>query len=335
MKRRGGGIITEKPKSVGRYAAGLIILMPLIVTLLQLPVNADDNAASCVSDRWEISSKKLNETTWEYNPGGNRSITIVTLDWPPYIGRNLCCQGWVQQVTIVLLSRMGYRVISIFYPWSRSVYMAETGRAAILYPEYFIEPDAPSDVIEHTPRREHLSLSRKIPGGPVAFMKRKGDPDVYKGNLLNLKHEKIGVVRGYQNTPEFDSLMDQGYFAIDEAIDDIQNAMKLINGRINLLVGDPYVVRYAISHDRRISDDERQALLSNLEIIEPALSHNDLYYAISRHFPGWEELLAMLNREIELLTVSGELSGIIQATETDCDAGRTLFSKKALPDITH
>lgn len=38
----------------------------------------------------------------------------------------------------------------------------------------------------------------------------------------------IGVVRGYQNTPEFDRLMDDGYFTIVEANNDLQIARMLI-----------------------------------------------------------------------------------------------------------
>ena len=43
--------------------------------------------------------------------------------------------------------------------------MAESGKADILYPEYFIENSAPSDVFKGTKRLEHLALSNKLPGG--------------------------------------------------------------------------------------------------------------------------------------------------------------------------
>jgi len=97
-------------------------------------------------------------------------------------------------------------------PWARAIRMAESGLVDMLYPEYFIESTAPSDMYKGTNRVEHLVLSRKLPGGPIVFMKRKGETDQYRGNLLNLRNEKIGVVRGYQNTPEFDALMDMGFF---------------------------------------------------------------------------------------------------------------------------
>lgn len=219
---------------------------------------------------------------------------------------------------MALLASQGYEVTTRFYPWMRAVAQTEHGRADILYPEYFIEPDAPSDVVRNTRRRDHLALSLRIPGGPVAFMKLRGAPIPYSGDLRDLKGETIGVVRGYQNTPEFDRLMDQGFFRIDAATDDFMNVMKMLNRRIRLIVGDPAAIRFSIMDSRSLSLAIKQDMLKRIEMVEPVLQYNYLYYAFSKKRPGWEANLAALNRAIKAFEASGELMRIIRDTNETC-----------------
>ena len=124
-----------------------------------------------------VLGKKISTGTYLYNKGAKKKIKITTLDWPPYIAENICRQGWVQQFTVAIFSSQGYEVTSTFYPWARTVKNAEKGDADILYPEYFIEKTAPSDVYKGTKRLQHLALSTKFPGGPISFMKRSGEKD--------------------------------------------------------------------------------------------------------------------------------------------------------------
>jgi polar amino acid transport system substrate-binding protein len=266
---------------------------------------------------YSIPGEKINEYTYVFNKGGRKKIRITTLNWKPYIGEAICRQGWVQQLTIALLASQDYEIISTFYPWARTIAAAEEGNADILYPEYFIEPDAPSDVFKNTKRQDHLALSEKIPGGPIAFIKRKGEKDHYNGNLLNLKGDAIGVVRGYQNTPEFDSLMDQNFFTIDEVTDDLANIRMLMARRVNLIIGDPSVIYYSVENSDW-PDDEKKIILNSIEIVKPPIQYNHLYYAISKKRPQWKQTLEMLNRTLKEFEKSGELYHIIETTNTHC-----------------
>ncbi len=275
---------------------------------------------------YSIPGERINENTYIFNKGGRKKIKITTLDWKPFIGETICRQGWVQQLTIALLASQDYEIISTFYPWARTIAAAEAGDADILYPEYFIEPDAPSDIFKSTKRLEHLALSEKIPGGPIAFLKRKGEKDHYNGNLLNLKGAGIGVVRGYQNTPEFDSLMDQNFFNIDEVTDDLTNIRMLMARRVDLIIGDPSVIYYSLEHSDWPTD-EKKTILSSIEIVRPPIQYNHLYYAVSTKRPNWQKTLAMLNRTIKEFKKSGELFHIIETTNSVCG-----FEMETLPE---
>jgi polar amino acid transport system substrate-binding protein len=275
---------------------------------------------------YSISGEQLNDYTYIFNQGALKKIKITTLDWEPYIGKSICKQGWVQQLTIAILASQGYEIVCTYYPWARTIATAESGNADILYPEYFIEPDAPSDIYEDTKRLDHLAISEKIPGGPVAFIKRKGEKDNYNGKLLNLKDAVIGVVRGYQNTPEFDRLMDQNFFNIDEATDDLTNIKMLVAKRVDMIIGDPSVIYFSVANSDWPAD-EKKNILSHIETIKPAIQYNHLYYAVSKKRPEWRQTLEMLNRTIDEFKKSGELSHIIEMTNSNCG-----FMTETLPE---
>ncbi len=266
---------------------------------------------------FSITGEKIAPQTYLFNKGAPQKISITTLNWAPYIGENICKQGWVQQLTIALLASRGYEITATFLPWARTIRMAETGSVDILYPEYFIEPTAPSDVYEGTRRVEHLALSRKLPGGPIVFMKRKGEADRYKGNLLNLENEKIGVVRGYQNTPEFDALMDMDFFDISKSVDDLMNIKKLINNRSNLIIGDPAVIRFSIASGM-LSQNEKTRILQSIEVVQPVIQYNHLYYAISKKKPNWKHTLKLVNTAIKEFEESGLMFDIIKTVNRTC-----------------
>ena len=259
-----------------------------------------------------------------FNKGGKKIIRIATLDWQPYIGESLCKQGWVQQYTIALLASLNYEVHSIFYPWARAVSRVEKGNYDILYPEYFIGEDSPSDVFKGKKRLDQLSLSKPFPGGPIAFMTKKNYRPDYnletRKTFLNLKGEKIGVVRGYQNTSEFDKLMDKSppFFKITKVKNDIQNARILSKGRVNLIIGDPSVIKYSIKRTKKISKSKKEEILNQIKTVLPHIQYNKLYFALSKKKKGWKKLMKEINSKILEFEKEGTIIKIIEETNKSC-----------------
>lgn len=247
----------------------------------------------------------------------NKSVLISTLDWQPYIGEHMCQQGWVQQLTVALLHSQGYSVTAQFRPWARAVKEVESGDADVLYPEYYISPDAPSDVYPGTMRREHLALSDPFPGGLVTLIKRKYDPFSFHGDLDALKTKVVGVVRGYENTPEFDAMMDKGLITAVEALDDLQLSRMLLAKRVDLIVGDPKVIIYRLSQAESPFDLHNN-VLAKLEVLDPPLAYNDLYYAISKKRDDWQSLLTDINAALAEFKQSGALEDLINHTLQRC-----------------
>ena len=255
---------------------------------------------------------------YRFNEDSDKIINLATLNWPPYISEDVCNKGWVFQFTVAILVSKGYQVNIHFYPWARSVMLVEQGKMDVLFPEYFIESSAPSDAVLGKKRRELLALSNKFAGGDLSLLKRKGYSFNLQADLGNLKGKIIGVVRGYQNTPEFDAMMDAKQFAVVEAVDELQLVKLLVAKRVDLIIGDPSVFTYSVNYSN-LSNRNKQALLNSIEKIKPALKYNHLYYAISNNYPLRHQLLDDINLALLEFQQSGETNRFI-----DVGSGCTL-----------
>ena len=250
------------------------------------------------------------ENGYRFNENSNKVLNLATLNWPPYISEDVCNKGWVFQFTVALLVSKGYQVNIHFYPWARSVMLVEQGKMDILFPEYFIESSSPSDAFPGKKRRELLVLSNEFSGGELALLKRKHYPFDLQENLANLKGKIIGVVRGYQNTPEFDAMMDSKQFSVVEAVDELQLVKLLMAKRVDLIVGDPRVFTYSVNYSK-LSNRNKQALLNGIERVKPALKYNHLYFAISNKYKPRNQLLDDVNLALLEFQQNGETDRII------------------------
>ena len=246
-----------------------------------------------------------------------KALKIATLDWPPYIGRDLCNHGWVFQLGLSVLLSQGFSVEIYFYPWARAVRETEMGYVDILFPEYYIEPGAPSDVHKNTKRLDHLILSRPFPGGDLSFVKRTETSIAFTGNLTALIGEFIGVVRGYQNTPEFDRMMDAGQFNIIEAVDDLQLVKILMARRVNLVLGDPNVLFYTLKHSD-LPLEKKEKYLKQMEQVNPPLEYKYLFFAVSKKRPDYDNTLLTINQSLLLFQQTGDLQTLIDRAKQAC-----------------
>lgn len=250
-------------------------------------------------------------------PNSTKTIHLVTEDWPPYIGNKLCNKGWVYQFSAAIFNSAGYSVYIEFVPWARAVRAVELGKADILMPEYYIEDTAPSDYVPNQTRRKLLGLSNAFDGGNIGFLKRKGEPDRFNGNLKSLKGSRIGVVRGYQNTPEFDAMMDNDEFIIINAVDDLQLVKLLAAKRVDLIIGDPSVLIYSVKYSN-LSDSEKQSLLSAIEPETTTIQYNPLYFAISKSTANWLGILEDINTALYKFKNSGETLRLKNTLLNEC-----------------
>ena len=306
-------------KATFKMLTTFIIILSIYIPCASSEINTEINtkpAREAVKVEYFVDGKLhvINGTKtskgYHFNEQSKKILNLATLNWAPYIGENLCNKGWVFQFTVALLVSKGYQVNIHFYPWARAAMLVEIGQMDILFPEYYIEDSAPSDVVKGKKRTELLALSNKFPGGAVSFLKRKNETQKFTGNLNQLKGEMIGIIRGYQNTPEFDAMMDDKLFDVIVAGNELQLMKLLVSKRVGLIIGDPSVFKYSV-YNSNLSDSDKQALLNAVEEVHPTLQYNYLHYAVSVKSKNWRELMNDINIALLEFEQSGATANII------------------------
>ncbi|KJR98525.1 MAG: hypothetical protein VR65_20195 [Desulfobulbaceae bacterium BRH_c16a] len=223
------------------------------------------------------------------NAQGQKAVTLNTLDWEPYIGQKLPDKGFIAAIVNEAFAASGYSVELSFMPWVRAKNMAKEGKTDGCMPEYYLEED-----------KTDFLISEPIPGGPLGFFKRKADTIPYTG-LEDLTPLKIGTVRGYINTDEFDKA---DYLKKEEANDDITNLRKLVGGRLDLIVIDKFVGLF-------LMQQEMPDKAGEIEFISPALEEKTLHVLISKNAPEAEAKMKAFNDGLKVLEDSGRLDALM------------------------
>lgn len=221
---------------------------------------------------------------------GAETIKLATLEWEPYIGEKLKNQGYVAEVVIQAFKKAGYEVQIDYMPWARVITLAKKGTYDGYFPEYY------SDSL-----KENFHVSDAMPGGPLGLFKRKGEAISYS-TIKDLSPYKIGVVRGYINTAEFDAA---DYLKKDEANDDLTNFRKLLKKRIDLVVADKFVGLYVVKLN--LPDN-----LNDIEFIEPPLESKDLFVCISKNSPEAFMRIKAFNTGLKAITDDGTVKQILK-----------------------
>ncbi|MFC3095110.1 amino acid ABC transporter substrate-binding protein [Alteromonas sediminis] len=254
-------------------------------------------------------------TVYRFSQGNRNTLRGVTLDWPPYIAQSLCDKGWVFRLAVATVLESGFDLEIVFLPWARAVREAEQGKADFLFPEYFIEETAPSDNFDSKTRRQLLALSLPFPGGPIGLTKKSSNDFVYNGDLLSLQTKLVGVVRGYQNTPAFDKLMDNGILRVTEATDDNHLLRLLLNGRVDVAVGDPLVFDDLY---QEIVNGSEPTTLPSITHLTPSLGVKDLYFAFSKQTPDWQATIQLFNQTLLKFTNNSIIERLRAESEEQC-----------------
>lgn len=227
-----------------------------------------------------------------FNANAADTVKLNTLDWEPYIGEKMTGNGFVATLVNEAFAASGYAVEFSFQPWVRAKATAKEGKADGCVPEYYLQEDLAD-----------FFISDPFPGGPLGFMKRKTDKVTF-AKLEDLKGLKIGVVRGYVNTEEFDKA---DYLSKEEANDDITNLRKLLAGRLDLVVIDKFVGLYLMQQMLPESADK-------VEFVVPSLEEKTLHVLISKKTADAEAKMKAFNDGLKTVKDSGKLDALMKSS---------------------
>jgi len=221
----------------------------------------------------------------------DKVIHGATLEWGPYIGKNIPENGYVAELMKEAFKRMGYRLEFEYMPWARTIEEAKACKYDVLFPEYMNEE-----------RKKDFYYTDKYPGGPVGFYKKKDKKISWTGKVEELKGLKIGTVRGYVNPPDFES---SEAFIKESATDDETNIKKLEKDRLDLIIVDKFVATYIIN-------TKYPAFNTVLEFMEPALKTYDLYTIFPKKCENSKSLVRDYNRILKEMNEDGTIDKVLR-----------------------
>jgi polar amino acid transport system substrate-binding protein len=150
-------------------------------------------------------------------------ITIATLEYSPWTGKNLKFHGFVNHVITEAFKRKGYSVKFTYLPWKRGLIETKNGNYSALSYVYLSKD-----------RKKEFFLSDPISEEKIVFFHLQSKPIKDWKTLDDLKAYKFGATRGYTYTKEFWQAVESKQLKVDVTDSDKQNFKKLLAGRIDI-----------------------------------------------------------------------------------------------------
>ena len=223
-----------------------------------------------------------------YGASARKIITIATLEYFPWTGKNLKSNGFVNHVITEAFQRRGYTVKFTYLPWKRAVTETKNGQHSAL-----------SYVYWSTDREKEFFLSDPISEEKIVFFHLKSNPIKDWKTLEDLKNYKFGATRGYTYTKAFWDAAKTRPLMVDVTNSDLQNFKKLLAGRIDIFPS-------GLVNGNSILQKEFDASKSHLLSIHPKpLSKTTGHLAFTRSRKDSENLVRIFNQGLAELKKEG------------------------------
>jgi len=216
-----------------------------------------------------------------------KKISIaIELNWAPFASKDLKGGGYTTEIAKIILERIGYKVNLAFLPWQRALTSTQDGKYAGLPGIYYTQE-----------RAKTLAYTDAISTTKQVFFKKKEKRITYKGNLRELIPYKIGVIRGYAHSKEFD---DADFLKIYKVSNLEQLIEMLLLNRIDLFVESKKSTYYMLQ--KNFPKDK-----NSLETLDLVLKSQKIYMSFSRKFPNYKDLITKFNRTLKIIQTDGTI----------------------------
>lgn len=164
--------------------------------------------------------------------GGRQSLTLGSIDWPPYTRASLPGEGRSSVIVREAFAAVGVDVTFDYMPWVRMTALIRAQRL-----------DGGLSFYTSEDREGWCHFSPAYDSSDLALAERAHTPLSWV-TLADLAPYRLGTVRDYVNTPEFDDLVRRGILQTEGVVSDIINLRKLLSSRIDAAVIDAAVYHY-------------------------------------------------------------------------------------------
>jgi len=226
--------------------------------------------------------------TYGQCPADNLSMVVNT--WPPYASRDLPDNGLAVELVRTALQRKGHQINLHYETWPRALEGLEIGIFDIV-----------GAVWKTKEREKQILFSEPYLINQVKFLKRKKDTIKFT-NLEDLTGYFIGIVKDYAYQDEF--VNSRRHIKLPQN-HIIQNLQRLLQGDIDLTLGDERAIVYEI---KKYMPNR----MKELEFLDKPLSRRPLYIGVSRQNPQAEKIISEFNQAIEKMRQDGSYQRIVQ-----------------------
>ena len=220
------------------------------------------------------------------------TIRITSVPWPPYYGQFLDNYGIGPHVIKAVYEKIGRTPQFNFQAWATALKDGQEGKHDAVCNAYFSEE-----------RTKIFFMSDPYLESEIVFFKRKGESITWS-TLEDLKPYRIGVVRGYANSEEFDSA---DFLKKKEARSDLLNIKSLILKQTDLIVLDKLVAFQV--NNTKLFGREKDAI----EPLTPPLYVHKLHLLFSRANPESEKLVKEFNQGLQEIKQDGTYKKIMDS----------------------
>ena len=152
-----------------------------------------------------------------------KEIYCITYPWPPYIIDSNGKQSGIEyEITEEVLSSIGYKMKYKTFPWKRVLKMIENKQA-----------DAVIGIVKNEDRESKMFFPKESFLDTYMVLFSKKDRNLNYQNINSLKGKKIGTIKGYHYSEEFDLSKE---FTKYPVVQIEQNIKKLINNKIDFFI---------------------------------------------------------------------------------------------------
>ena len=218
-----------------------------------------------------------------------QTVRLMANTSPPYADQKLPEEGLAMELVNHIFSRTDYQPEITIENWSRAVQGARLGVYDGLAAAWYSDE-----------RQKDLQFSTPYLTSELMILKLRSNPRNYR-SLQDLAGARLGVRVDYAYGIDFDEVPD---LVLVEENHLIQNLLKLLNGSVDVVIGDRRTVVMQLNEYLR----DR---ITEFSVVKIPLPYVQRHVAISRDMAGHDKLVSEINRALEETRKDGSLDAII------------------------
>lgn len=220
----------------------------------------------------------------------SKTISVTTLEFSPYVSRDLPNNGWAWEIAETAFAQKGYVAKLEILPWGRALKMVQDGRIEALYLAN-INEERKKWAEFSDPVGEEISVAFKLKSNPIEITE-----------IVELgQHRVTGLIAAHVTKK-----MQKLGIAVDLTTDLNAGIKRLYYNRTDLLVTD----RYAGAH--LIRTEFPSIYLEAIDFVSMPIDVNQLHLAVSKQLRNYNDIVSDFNEGLMHIRENGTYDAILK-----------------------